>query len=37
MVYQNPSWDLSMLDFDRDASVAEQKVGQALNATNPDL
>lgn len=37
MVYQNPSWDVSMLDFDRDASVAEQKVGQALNPTNPDL
>jgi len=37
MVFQNPSWDLSMLDFDRDPSVAEQKVGQVLNPTNPDL
>lgn len=37
MVFQNPSWDLSMLDFDRDPSVAEQKVGQALNPTNPNL
>ena len=26
-----------MLDFDRDPSVAEQKVGQVLNPTNPDL
>ena len=26
-----------MLDFDRDPSVAEQRVGQMLNPTNPDL
>ena len=37
MVFQNPSWDLPMLDFDRDPSVAEQRVGQMLNPTNPDL
>lgn len=37
MVFQNPSWDLSMLDLGRDPSVAEQKVGQMLNPSNPDL
>jgi feruloyl esterase len=37
MVFQNPSWNLSMLDFDRDPSVAEQKVGQVLNPMSPDL
>jgi feruloyl esterase len=37
IVFQNPSWDLSMLDFDRDPSVAEEKVGQVLNPASPDL
>lgn len=37
MVFQNPTWDLSMLDFDRDPAYAEQKIGQAVNANNPDL
>ena len=37
MIFQNPSWDLTMLDFDRDPSVAEQKVGQMLNPMSSDL
>lgn len=37
MVFQNPSWDLSMMDFDRDPAVAQQKVGQVLNPDSADL
>jgi feruloyl esterase len=37
MVFQTPSWDLSMMDFDRDPVRAQQKVGQALNPNNADL
>jgi tannase/feruloyl esterase len=37
MVFQNPSWDLSMMDFDRDPALVQQKVGQVLNPSSADL
>lgn len=37
MVFQNPSWTLSMMDFDRDLAVARRKLGKILDADNPDL
>jgi feruloyl esterase len=37
MVFDNPSWDLKMLDFDRDPALAKQKLGATLNPDNPDL
>ena len=37
MVYENPAWELSMMDFDRDAAVAKQKLGKILDLDNPDL
>jgi feruloyl esterase len=37
MLFQNPAWDLSMMDFDRDSAVARQKLGNILDADNPDL
>ncbi len=37
MVFQNPSWNISMMDFDRDPALAQQKVGQLLNANSADL
>lgn len=37
MVFENRSWDLSMLDFDRDPALAQQKLGQVLNPNSADL
>jgi Tannase and feruloyl esterase len=37
LVYQNPSWDFRTFNFDRDVGLLDDKLGPALNATNPDL
>lgn len=37
MVFQNPAWDLSMMDLDRDTAAAKQKLGNILDPDNPDL
>ena len=37
MVFQNAAWDLSMMDFDRDAALAKQKFSTILDPDNPDL
>ena len=36
-VFEDPKWDFRTLDFDRDVSIGDGKVGSVLNATNPDL
>lgn len=36
-VFEDPAWDFRTLDFDRDVSIGDTKVGQILNSTNPDL
>lgn len=36
-VYENPKWDWKTIDFDRDLSFANEKVGHILNSYNPDL
>lgn len=37
MVFDDPSWDISSLDFDRDPTLAKQKLGTILDPDNPDL
>jgi feruloyl esterase len=37
MVFQNPGWDLSKMDFDSDPAFAKQKLGNILDPDNPDL
>ena len=37
MVFENPQWDVSGLDIDRDPGVTDAKLAKALNATDPDL
>lgn len=37
VVFQNPSWDLSMMNFERDPVLAKQKFGNILDPDNPDL
>jgi hypothetical protein len=36
-VFDNPNWKFSDLNFDKDIAKTEEKVGSAVNATNPDL
>jgi hypothetical protein len=36
-VFDNPNWKFSDLNFDKDVTTTEEKVGSVLNATNPDL
>jgi tannase/feruloyl esterase len=36
-VFEDPTWNFRMLDFDRDVSLADAKTAQVLNATSPDL
>jgi Tannase and feruloyl esterase len=36
-VFEDPTWDFRMLDFDRDVSIGDAKAGPVLNATSPDL
>ena len=37
MVYNDPNWDLKSFDLERDSKLANEKLGNILNATNPDL
>jgi feruloyl esterase len=37
MVFQDPAWELSTMDFDRDPGLAKQKLGNILDPDNPDL
>jgi feruloyl esterase len=37
MVFEDPAWDPSTLDFDRDPSKAHEKLGTVLDADNPEL
>jgi feruloyl esterase len=36
-VFENPGWEPSMLNFDRDPAVAKRKLGDSLDADKPDL
>jgi feruloyl esterase len=36
-VFEDQKWDMKMLNLERDAKFADQKLGDILNATNPDL
>ena len=37
MVFQNPAWELSTMDFDRDPAQAKQKLGHILDPDSSDL
>lgn len=37
MVFDDPTWDLSKMNFDRDPEFARRKLGATLNPNNPDL
>jgi feruloyl esterase len=37
MVFDDPSWELRSLNFDRDPTLAKQKLGAVLDPDNPDL
>jgi feruloyl esterase len=37
MVFDDPSWDLRTLNFDRDPAFTTQKLGTILDPDNPDL
>jgi feruloyl esterase len=37
MVFDDPTWTLQRLDFDRDPDFAKKKIGSLLDADNPDL
>lgn len=37
MMFDDPSWTLPMLDFDRDPALAKEKLGGQLDADNPNL
>jgi feruloyl esterase len=37
VVFQNPAWDLSTMDFARDPALTKQKFGKILDPDNPDL
>jgi hypothetical protein len=37
MVFDDPAWDFRTLKVDRDVKIADDKMSQRLNATNPDL
>lgn len=37
MVFEDPAWDISKMNFDRDPQMARGKLGPALNPDNPDL
>jgi hypothetical protein len=36
-VFEDPKWSFTKLNFDSDISLTEKKVGEELNASNPDL
>ena len=37
LVFDDPNWKFTKLNFDSDITLTEQKVGGILNASNPDL
>ncbi len=37
LVFEKPDWDFRTFDFDRDLSVAEQRIGTIADAISPDL
>jgi hypothetical protein len=37
VVFENPGWDPSMLNFDHDPAVAKRKLSESLDADKPDL
>jgi feruloyl esterase len=37
MVFHDPAWELSKMDFDRDPSLAKQKLGNVLDPDSSDL
>jgi feruloyl esterase len=37
MVFENPSWDFRTFDYDRDVAFADKKLGDMINAYDPDL
>jgi Tannase and feruloyl esterase len=37
MVFQNPDWDFRTFDYDTDLTLAEEKLGETLDAFDPDL
>ena len=37
MVFEQPTWKLPSMDFDRDVRVSDEKVAPFMSATNPDL
>ena len=37
MVFQDDNWDWTKFDFDKDVKETEDRTGQILNATDPDL
>ena len=36
-VFEDPSWDVRTMDFDKDFAVGEQKAAPILNSSSPDL
>jgi len=37
MVFEDPTWDLPKMNFDRDPELARKKLGSTINPDNPDL
>jgi feruloyl esterase len=37
MVFEDPSWDFRTFDYDRDLAIAEAKLGDTMDAFDPDL
>jgi len=37
MLFNDPSWDFRKFNIDRDSKIAQDTLGERLNATNPDL
>jgi len=37
LVFEDPSWNMSSLDFDHDVAYGDAKVGPIVNSTDPDL
>ena len=36
-VFENPNWDIKTFDIDRDLAIAEEKIGDVVNAIDPNL
>jgi feruloyl esterase len=37
MIFDNPDWELTKINFDRDPVLAKEKLGSTMNPDNPDL